>query len=84
MSRKADHYSRISSFRELREEKYRLSLELRLTKTRLDMTLLELEGSLRSTRLFALYSSTLIKPFSELIRNWISSKSGRVPESEHK
>lgn len=77
MSRKSDRYSRISSFSELRKEKYKLSLELRLAKTKLDMTMLELKNSFSPARLFASLTSGLIKPFSELIRNWISNKSGK-------
>jgi hypothetical protein len=64
-------YSYISSFKQLRQERIRLSYEVRLHRKKLDLSLMELSDVFSPVRLFTSVAREWIKPVSASIRHWI-------------
>lgn len=74
MMHKMDNdYSHISSFKQLREERIRLSYEVRLTRKKLDLSLMELSDVFSPVRLFTAVAREWIKPVSASIRHWLEN-----------
>jgi hypothetical protein len=66
-------YSHIGSFKQLREERIRLSYEVRLTRKKLDLSLMELSDVFSPLRLITAVAREWIKPLSSSIRQWLES-----------
>ncbi len=64
-------YTQISSFKQLKEERVRLSYEVRLTRKKLDLSLMELSDVFSPIRLFTAVAREWIKPVSRSIRHWL-------------
>lgn len=82
MRTKVDNdYTHISSFKQLKEERIRLSYEVRLTRKKLDLSLMELSDVFSPIRLFSAVAKEWVKPISRSIRQWIEDfikgRSGR-------
>jgi len=72
MSRKIEKdYTYIKSFRQLKEERLRLSYEIRLSRRKLDLSLMELGDIFSPIRLFSTVAKEWIKPVSKSIRYWL-------------
>jgi hypothetical protein len=66
-------YSYISSFKQLREERTRLSYEVRLTRKKLDLSLMELSDVFSPVRLLAAVARQWVKPLSTALRQWVEN-----------
>jgi len=64
-------YTHISSFKQLKEERIRLSYEVRLTRKKLDLSLMELSDVFSPIRLFSAVAREWVKPISRSIRHWL-------------
>jgi hypothetical protein len=66
-------YAYISSFKQLREERTRLSYEVRLTRKKLDLSLMELSDIFSPIRLLGAVARQWVKPLSSSLRHWVEN-----------
>ncbi|WP_062122475.1 hypothetical protein [Geofilum rubicundum] len=66
-------YTYISSFKQLREELTRLSYEVRLTRKKLDLSLMELSDIFSPVRLLGAVARQWVKPLSASLRQWVEN-----------
>ena len=64
-------YTHISSFEQLKEERIRLSYEVRIIRRKLDLSLMKLSDVFSPVRLFTAIAREWIKPISASIRHWL-------------
>jgi hypothetical protein len=64
-------YSDIESFEDLRNEKMRLSYEVRIAKRKIDVAVMELSSALSPVRLLSNLLAEWMQPISAGIKQWL-------------
>ncbi len=64
-------YSDIESFSDLKNEKMRLTYEVKIARRKLDLAVLELGASLNPIRLASSLFGELLKPVTAGIKHWL-------------
>ena len=85
MKTRNNPYAHIDSFGALQAEKMRMYYEVKLSKRKLDMDLIEMESIMNPFRMIPYFVSELVRPLAGNLKEWfLSIFHGQKPKHEAK